>query len=338
MQSIAVRTRTSALSILGFTLLAISLVIYAEFFRRNEKNSNVENTYSNIFNAKEFGNIVEVNLKNRLGSFELKSVDGKWKLLNPREIDAKMEAVNLIIQKVNELKIIKIYEKDAINLSNFSLEQPSISISLKNEAQQNLTYSFGLLNPIDNTTYVTSSNEKVIFQVNSLGRRLETMSLSNFLDSKIFSVPYEKINSYSIFRGTTKNAQLKITKQKEGWKSSTGRLLDGGPLKKYFEVLSNLSSTHIIDEIDEELKTAIDEYLEKPLYRIEIEDDKNKKVVFEVSKYVRSLPTLNIEKRKHILVRSSDKKHVYLFSKDTIPHFQKTQYSFKKLSLKKIFY
>lgn len=338
MQSLAVRTRTSAISILGFTLLAVSLVIYAEFFRRNEKNSKVENTYSNIFNAKDFGTIVEVNLKNRLGSFDLKSVEGKWKLLNPREIDAKIEAVNLIIQKINELKIIKIYEKDAINLSNFSLEQPSITIALKNNKGKNLTYSFGLLNPIDNTTYVTSSNEKVIFQVNSLGRRLETMSLSNFLDSKIFSIPFDQITGYSITRGNSKNAQLKLTKEKEGWKSSTGRLLEEAPLKKYFEGLSNLSSTLIIDEIDEPLKAAIDEYLETPLYIIEFVDANSKKTKFEVSKYVRSLPNLNIEKRKNILVRSSDKKHIYLFSKDTIPHFQKTQYSFKKLSLKKIFY
>ena len=306
MQSSASRNKTSALSIFGFTILAVTLIIYAEFFRRNEKNNKIESNYSNIFNPKEFGKILEVTLKNRLGSFELKSVEGKWKLLNPREVDAKLETVDLIIKKINELKIIKIYEKDAINLSNFSLEQPSITISLKNNKQQKLTYSFGLLNPIDNTTYVTSSNEKVIFQVNSLGRGVETMSLSNFLDSKIFSTSYDQIVGYTITRGNSKNAQLKLTKDKRSWKSSTGRLLDEAPIKKYFGELANLSSTLIIDEIDEELKDSINQYLENPLYIIEIIDKNNRKTKFEISKFVRSLPNINIEKRKNVLVRSSN--------------------------------
>lgn len=339
MQSIAARTRTSALSLLGFTLLALSLIIYSEFFRRNESSKTVESTYSNIFDAKTFGNITAIAFTNRLGSFDFKKqADGNWKLTTPREIDAKEESVNFLIQKIKELKIIKIYEKDTINLSNFALEQPSISIKLTNQAGAKVLYSFGLLNPIDNTTYVTSSNEKVIFQVNSLGSRMETLSLSGFLDSKIFNVPFEEINSFAIYRGKSKNAQLKIKKEKEGWKSSTGRLLDEGPLKKYFSGLSNLGSTLIIDEMGEELKSSVEEYLETPFYRIEFLNQDKKKTVFEISKHVTSLPGLNIERRKNVLVRSSDKKNLYLFSKETLPHFQKTQYSFKKLSLKKIFY
>ena len=88
------------------------------------------------------------------------------------------------------------------------------------------------------------------------------MSLSNFLDSKIFSTSYDQIVGYTITRGNSKNAQLKLTKDKRSWKSSTGRLLDEAPIKKYFGELANLSSTLIIDEIDEELKK-----FNKPIFR-----------------------------------------------------------------------
>lgn len=341
MQTIARRGKVSSLSILFFFLTIISLAFYSEFFRRHESSKQIESSYSNIFDANAFGEVVAIDFKNRLGKFQLeKQENQKWVLKSPRIIDAKENSVNEIIDKIKSLTIIKIYEKDPINLSNFSLEQPTISIQLKNSEGKELKYHFGLLNPIDNTTYVTANSEKVIFQVQTLGRRIETMSLSNFLDSKIFSYPLDEISSYAIYRGNSKNAQLKIKKEKVGWKSSTGRMLDEKPLEGYFGNLANLSSTLIIDDMDEELKEVVNQYLETPFYRIEIDrtEKEGKKVVFEVSKLVTKLPNLNIERRTNVLVRSSDRKHLYLFHKDVLPVFQKTQYSFKKLSLKKIFY
>ncbi|MGB0452228.1 MAG: DUF4340 domain-containing protein [Bacteriovoracaceae bacterium] len=323
----------------GLLIISIlSLVGFNQIFHRDSGSNESSEVFSSIFSKESFGDIQNISFKNRLSEIQFeKDEKSNWMMISPRKVKAKVEILDRIFQGLEEIKVIRVYEKDPINLSNFSLEEPNLVIQLSNK-EKSMTFKFGLVNPIDNSTYLTLEEDKVIYQIHSLGSRIETFGLASFIDAKIFSLEPEKLKSLAIYRGKSSSAQLKLTQQKSGWKSSTGRVVAANPVHQYIETLNKLSSSHIIDNISETQMKSFQEYLKRPSYKIEFVDKNNKKLQYVISLPLKSLPDLKIKYRQNVLVKASHLKYFYLFPKEALSNFQKTQYSFKKLSIKKIFY
>lgn len=312
---------------------------YAEFFQQAGQGAfHSAGHYSQVFDATAFGQVQKLKLTNRLGSFSFERRDPLWEMVSPRHIEARRGPIEDILQRIKSLTAIFVYEKDPINLSNFSLDSPSLSVEVQNAQGQAISLDFGLINPMDNSTYVTRSDSQVIFQVGPGRDRLESLGLAHFIEPKVVSLSVEDIDNLAIYREKKKGPQLKILRSGDGWRSSTGRILDRDAIQKYLGQLAQLSSFMILDKMEGQLQGAVEEYLQAPIYRVTIGQRNGEKITFEVSRPVAFLPNLNLEKKKNVLLRASHKRYVYVIPKSSLAHFQKTQYSFKGLGLKKIFY
>lgn len=282
--------------------------------------------------------IGELTLKNRLGTFTFKKTPGTedWKMTSPRSVMANSVPLNKMLNALQKLKIRRIFERDPINVSNFSLENPLISIEFKKISGESQKLLFGLLNPIDSSTYLMFESGDVIFHVDAVGFTLESLDLASFIDSRVFPTRPADIKSFKIFRG--QRNRLSLEQQDERWLDKEGNSLEPTKVREYISQLNQLRSLFIIDEKTPELERALKRYLDRAIYTLEIEDKSGRLTTYTVSPIINSLPQIKTEGRQNFIIQSSARDYPFLLNKEALNLFEKRDSSFKKLGIDEIFY
>jgi len=339
-----VRKSTISYWLIGlFTTILILLAAISEFFQAPRLTSRELEKYRLLFNSAELENIQSLKITNRIGTYHLSrgSKDSKdqWLLKFPRNLHADNQMTEKILASLQEIKIRKIYNLDPINKANFSLDAPLVTITLGYEKGVEKILRIGLINPIDNSTYLTVSGKDAIYHVDSIKGKIEANDLSDFIDSKIINISSTKIKSLKIFKGTRKgNPQLFLNKKENTWLGKKGKVLEEDKVKAYLSHLYKLKSQIILDSLTEDLQKNIKKYLDSPLYTMIIDFGNSQKVTYKVSSLVSSLDGIKIDKRQAFIIKVSNRKHPYLIAKENLKLFSKSQRSFKALPIKKLFY
>lgn len=334
------RNKASSWLLFFFVLVILISAAITEFFQAPTEKTHVLNQYRQLIEEKKLASTAKIILKNSLGEFTLSRQGAQWRLTSPRDLPANQKTLGLILNTLKNIDIKKVYQSDPINMANFSLDSPLMEFSLINTEGEREDYLLGLVNPIDNTTYIQIPQKDIIYQVEALKNTFESYDLSNFIDSKIFNVEPKEAIALSIYRGEKKqnNVQVSFTMKKGNWVGKSDRVQKSDKVVEYFGKLFNLKSTLIVDKSTEELRKALNEKLEKPLYTIHVTKKNGEKLNYKISHIVHTLPDLKIEKRQHILIKASNRKNVFLIHKDNLPLFAQRQSQYRDLNFKKLFY
>jgi hypothetical protein len=338
------RINTSNWLTLIFAVILVLSGFYSEFFQAPTKRNQEFHKNLFLFQETDIANIDSILLHNRLGDFTISrqvGVDANiWDLTRPRELPAAQPVIKKILRTLESIKIRKIYAKDSINLANFSLDAPMMYFELTQKNKPKLKVYFGLVNPIDSSTYLMTSDKDIIYHIDSLNTSLEKLGLSDFVDSHIFSISKEQISSLKIFRGVklSGNSQLSIAQSPKGFKNRSGEILQPDKVNSYFKSLLSLKSVYILDKITKKLQTKLDSILSKPFYTMVIKTKTGKEITYTISAVINSLPDLKIEKKQNFIIKASDRKYPSVLDKSHFNLFGKKKSSFKKLLFKKLFY
>lgn len=334
------RSKASNWLLLIFLLVVFISAFITEFFQAPTEKTHVLNQYRTLIEDKKLTNASKIILKNSLGSFTLSRSGDKWSLTSPRSLPANQKTLQLILSTLSNINIRKVYQSDPINMSNFSLDSPVMEFSLVDTKGVKIDYLLGLVNPIDNTTYIQIPQKEIIYQVDALKSTFESFDLSDFIDSKIFTLTSNQVRDISIYRGEKKsnNVQISFALKKDNWVGKNKRVMRQEKVMDYFQKLFNLKSSLIVDKSSEKLKKALDEKLEKPLYVIEAVQKNGVKLTYKISHIINTLPDLKIEKRQHVLIKASNRKNIFLIHKDNLPLFSQRQSQYRDLNFKKLFY
>lgn len=324
-----------------FILTLIVSAMLSEFFRAPLKTDNIISEYRNLFKRGELENIQRIDFKNGLGEITLIKNGHSWDIKNPRALPAKESVVKKIITSLEAVKIKKIFSKDAINISNYSLNPPLVSLTLYPKDGEKFQLDHGLIDSITNSTYLTHSNKSFIFQVSLLEESFEKYDLSNFINPNIISLPETRILSLKIYRGKKdeRNLRLSLNYQEDKWISGkTGRELNAQKVDKFIDELISLKSVIILDQISEKMQEGLTKYTESPLYTMEINSSDEKTYEFLITPLIHSLPDMKLEKRQNFIIVASNRKHPYMLTKEHINLFSAMESQFGKVSIKKLFY
>lgn len=324
---------TWVLSFFAFVLVIAGLA--SEFFQAPVSTTKELEKYRQLFNKEQLQNVRELTFTNNIGSFTLKN-EGRWILTEPRHIDANKEVISKIIATIQELKIRKIYPKDAINISNFSLDTPSLSVSF-NMGDDVKHLQFGLINPIDSSTYVTLDDIDAIYHVENSGQDLEKLSLSDFVDSRIFTAKANEITSIKLYRQNEKTPRVQLNIEDGLWRDSKNQV-NNETVESFISEMLAIKSSIILDRKTDDLREKVTEAINNPLYRLEFTNLDNEIIHYEISSIVNTLPDLKIEKRQNFIIKASNRQHPFLVNKSFIEVFNKNQRQFPPLSIKKLFY
>jgi hypothetical protein len=126
----------------------------------------------------------------------------------------------------------------------------------------------GLINPIDNSAYMTISTQNQIYQIDPLEMQLESYDLAQLVESKVLALNADSLVSLEVYGA--EGLQLKLLKKEEQWLSDTGVVLSEDRVKKFIERLEALKSTSILENLTPEQKDVMDRATAVPLYSLKI--------------------------------------------------------------------
>ncbi len=339
--------KKSALStwMMGFFTIVLFLTgFYSDFFQAPIDINPEISRYRSLFQPAQILGIRELILKNNLGTFHFEKSatdpDTPWTMVSPRKLPANSSLVRTILKDLNNVQIRNVHQSDPINIANYSLDSNSLEITLIGSNEKSTTLKFGLVNPLDNSTYVSLSDQEAIYHIDNISTTLNTLDLASFVDTRIFTFDQSSIVSIKIFRGTKdrKNTSLLAQKNDVNWVGQQNLLLKTEAVKEYIGNLADLRSQLILDKVNEELAKSISQYLEKPTYEIVITDNQKNVYTYLVSGLVRSLPGVILEKWQYFIIQPSNRKFPYVMNKKALELFQNSERKLRSFPVKKLFY
>lgn len=328
----------NALVFILFLSFMATLALISEFFQTPNFEHLNANLYKNPLGHEFLRKVTKLNFKNRLVEIRAeKKLDPNqienWYLTAPRKLLAKENPFYLMKGLLSKIKIRKVIPKDSINLSNFSLSPPSVSIELMTSDLERVTFSLGIMNPIDQSAYITYDNQDYIYQIDIPEISLHSFSLNDFIESNIFNVMPQKvtyIKLYQLSKGRYKTTKVDI-KQKNGKWYDGAKELDKDKVENFLESLMLTKAQMILDIIPENLTKTIDRYFNPPLYLLELADEDGQKITAEISQLItRTIDELKINKRENVFSKTSHREHPYVIDRKILNILQINHYDFKK--------
>jgi len=320
-----IKSYSLSLPVIGLTVLLLFAGLLSELFQTPQVKRDPQDFNKKLIQETFFDSPTKIDFSNRFCQLQLEtnllSSHKPWMIVYPKVFPAKSATVNRILDTLKDIKLKRTFINDPINQANFSLDKPVMTIKLDNNKSAPTTLTFGLINPIDNSTYMTmSSDPKVIYQVTGLSSPIETLETSDFLDASVFSLRLSQIDKLVIYRGKaqSKYRSFVLERKDEKWRTNFTRNPSKEKLKKWVDKLSALKSTLIIDKDSGKLEAALTKLKENPYYSIEVADRDGEKLSYTVSKVLKQLPEHTIDSKQHVLVFSSQRKYPYLLNKKVL--------------------
>ncbi len=319
--SFRIRNLTSTFFILTFFVLLIFYGAYIEFFQDARDQISATKLLENPVSERILKNTISLRFKNRIGEFRIAKENQEWLLQEPRVIPAKTSTVDRILAALKDIKIHTVHEYEPINFQSFSLDNPIIEIELFTKLNEKYDIKIGLMNPINNTSYMTVSGHNRIFQTNLFKGRLEKLELSDFIDSQIFSPELSSIKEFKLYHGTSSTPYNDFEKEGENWKTKKYKVISNENLEAKLEKIFTIKTHMIIDKVEDEVKTLLDNYIKSPLYKIEITLKNGEKIEYQISNLIKAVPELKLEKRQYFIMSASDRKYPYIINKNYLEEF-----------------
>lgn len=301
--------------------------------------------FQTVLQTNEISDLTDIQIENKLGLFRVQSLktkeNQKWVLSFPRNLPIKQDKIHKVIDSIKNLNIKNILPLDTINKSNFSLSSPRYTIKFKRLMDQEWTsLYFGLVNPIDNSTYLTLSNKDIIYHVDSINFPLDSLKFTQLIETLIIPLRLSKIQKVAIYKGAQTNVKPRLFFQRfeKTWSNQKNVQLNEKKVTTFLNQLLNIKSLIIVDEKSLALEEKMKEMLKRPSYTLEITDINNNSFTYLFSGQINKLPGIKLSQGKSILVSSSTQTHPYVMKKENLALFLKKQKYFKKLSIKKLFY
>ncbi|GAB4019407.1 MAG: hypothetical protein Fur0010_21360 [Bdellovibrio sp.] len=323
-------------------ILGVSIAL-SEFFQAPKENIYDVSKYNTLVSEEMLAQVVKVEFKNRLGSFkfELQNHDGRdeWQMISPRSFPANQDSLFQIFDALKRISIRRIYERDKININNFSLDYPLMAITLHQKDGTKTSIDLGLINPVDSSTYVSISNQSsIIYHINALENALEKFDLANFVESRIFHLKRDEIASLKISNSGGMSI-LQLTKKDDNWFGRGDAPMENEKVVELINELLAIRSQIIIDRMPEGAKETLTKAMGSQLYTVTMTDTKGDEYTYNFSNLLPAIADLKLEKYQNIIVSSSKRRFPYILSKDILNSFTKiNEAKMKKIPFKKLFY
>lgn len=243
-------------AILPLALFVLLAALYNEFFQTPAQLiSHTQKIFVNPLNSPVFGQITQLKIQNKNGELmaqkEQKLSDHYWFITSPKKMLAKSEIIEAMIDQIKNFQIMRTLKYDDINLANFSLSPPLSQISFFDQQNKDISFFFGLVNPIDNSFYFHTTNKRAIYQSKGQDHNFISAGLNDLVENRVFLPQIKNINQIEVFYNyrTYTRQVLHIEKQAEQWVDNKKRKLDEKKVNDYLNKLASYTSTIILDHI-----------------------------------------------------------------------------------------
>lgn len=312
-----------------FSSVLIFTALYSVFFQTPLQDQSLKR-YKGLLAEEQIDLMTKFSLKNKLGSYEFeKKIDPlnpqanlNWAMTSPRFLPASEEGLNKVFQSLKNIRIRKTYSVGEVDASSFSLDNPVITMTLKENSGEEFSIFVGLTNPIDNSSYIQIPEQKSIYHIDSFDRSIEGLDIISLIEPRPFfpaMINAYKININILEGQKTTYNYIKKNNQWFSLKSETATYNE-------IEGIKNLAAKAFLDQL-EQSKKMVEKSFASPLIEIEFLDNDNRMVSsFSVTSPInQNIPELKVDlkqfhlaKVKNIDVHNELNELYYVLSKESI--------------------
>lgn len=288
-----------------------------------------------VFSNKELENVTSLTLKNKSGEFTFVRPDtlstSSWYMTIPRDISVNSIFIEKLFSSLTVIKTKKILDDNKANNSNFSLEKPTTILTLKNNLNKNMILNVGIMNTIDNSTYMKISERAGIYHVEAPSISLENITLADLVESTVFDINFNKMLSFKIFKNKSNTPTFEIIKKDGKWMNSENKTLDIKHLEDMVNDFITLKSSFILDSPTDAQKKQTQSLLAAPDFTLKIEHEDNKIFQYKVSTTTKKIIEIPLNDEAHFIINESHSPVIYVVKKDFIHLFELTNSNLKSL-------
>ncbi len=314
------RDKFGVILIVIFSFLLIFSALYGIFFQTPIVDNSIER-YKTLLREEQIDLTVKLGIKNRLGQFDFEKNHNSWLMTSPRELPASEEMLSKIFQVLKEIRIRKAYALGEVDASSFSLDNPVVTISLKESTGEELTIFVGLTNPIDNSSYIQLAEQKTIFHIDSFDRTIEGLDIISLIETNPFLLQIQNADAITFNLNEGKKNSKTYKKINGQWELAK----DHSDANKIIEKLKSLKSVALLDQIKES-KNLIAKTFNSPLFNLNFQDlTTQKEVNFMVTGPInQNIPELKMDLKQFHLAKITKapeegaKDLYFVLSKDVI--------------------
>ncbi len=257
-----------------FFFILLFLGLFAEVFESESPEVDLAQIYANPVPVAELQHLKSMKITNKQGSFDLLNqhpegnLEGPWQMTSPQALVMKAEVIAKIIEAFNVIRVRNFHRLEPINVTSYSLDNPTLTLLFTNSKEKSFEIKMGLINPIDNSAYMTISTQNQIYQIDPLEIQLESYDLSQLVESKVLALNADSLVSLEVYGET--GLMLKLLKKDEQWFGDTSTELSTDKVKRFLDRLEALKSTSILENLTPEQKEVMDRATAVPLYSLKL--------------------------------------------------------------------
>ncbi len=316
------RKLASNLILFLFFILVSVAALFSDIFQNPLKTGSQFVEQAKVFSQNELESINRLSFKNKSGEFtferNVNNQKSPWHMVSPRAVSTNSIFIEKLFDSLGTIKIKKVFPEEKINLSNFSIDKPTTLLNLYDKKGKILTITVGLMNSIDNTTYLKISQRPGIFHSEAPSLSLENATILDLTESQIFSITSEKINSFKIYLGNKKSdkAQLELIKKNGAWQNGVGEAIVITKIDDFLQELSKLKSSFILDKQTETQKKQTSLLSKNSQYILSIEDNKGTTTDYSVSALIKSLSDIDLKGEEYFIIDQFNSGTCYIVKKE----------------------
>lgn len=303
----ALRFHWSTYIVAGFATLLVAVGFFAEVFQAPPIPQEIAQLIKNPLPIERIKKLKRVSFSNKMGQFKFENshpeglMEGPWQMIEPTNIRARKDFFIKMIGVLEEIQIRHTHRSETINLQSFSLDKPLFTLELEPIKGSKLEIAFGLINPIDNSTYFAIKGEEWIYQCNTLSIPFETVTPDELLDSKALALNFDQINFVELATYPFQGPAVKLTRAELEWQDETGRKFDRRKVESFLKDLQNIKSYMVLDKLTPVQSQELQRLLSTPAHRLRMVSGNAVPETFYISSPLEALVDLRFEKKRSVL-------------------------------------
>ncbi len=318
----------STILVVFFFLILLFLGLFAEVFESRTPEVDLAQIYANPIPVIELQHVKSMRLTNKQGNFLFENtspegnLSGPWQMVEPQSLRVKGDVISKTVDTLNVVRVRNFHPLEPINITSYSLDNPTLTLTFTTLKGKSYELKVGLINPIDNSAYLSLSSQNQIYQIDPFEMALESYDLAQLVESKVLALNPEAIASVEIYGRN--GLDLKVLKKDGMWVDQNGVTLSSTKVERLFSRLEDLKSSSILENLNTDQQNFMEKSMANPLYTLKIISNTGVRsyVVGEISG---SIPGMNLGSSNYAL-SSEEKKSFVLIEKDQIKVFSiKTQ-------------
>lgn len=318
------RPTLSSLLVIGFALILLFLGLFAEVFESHTPEVDLAQIYANPIPVIELQHLKSLRLTNKQGDFLLENthaagnIEGPWQMVEPQALKVKGDVIPKILDALNVIRVRNFHRLEPINITSFSLDNPTLTMRFVTSKDKNYEIKMGLINPIDNSAYLSLSSQNQIYQIDPIEITLESYDLAQLVESRVLAINESSLASLELY--TAKGLDLKLLKKEDLWVDQNGFTIESSKVKKYFERLEDLKSFSILSNLTGPQQEYMESVMATPVYTLKLITAQGVRSYF-LSEIKNGIPGMNLSRSNFYALSTEEKKSFVLLDKDQLKAF-----------------